>query len=121
MGDTKEDAYRNYKEVLESKGNNIDFSKNENLQKIEGIVSRINKDVKNGNSIYYITLKENEELIFTATSKVSTELPITIVGDKVTISYDKSNSSEASITEFDNKDIGKVEKTSEKEEDTDNK
>lgn len=116
IGDTKEDAYRNYKELLESKGDNVDFVSNENLQKIDGTISRINQDVKSGNTTYYITLKNNEELIFTATSKISTELPISMVGDKVSISYDEAESNIISIAEFDNKNIGKTEKTSDKEE-----
>lgn len=116
MGDTKEDAYRNYKEALESKGNDIDFDSSENLQKVEGTVSRINQDVKSGNTTYYITLKDNKELIFTGTSKISTELPLTMVGDKVSISYDKADSNIISIAAFDNINIGKTEKTANKEE-----
>ena len=116
MGDTKEDAYRNYKEALESKGNDIDFDSSENLQKIQGTVSRINQDVKSGNTTYYITLKDNKELIFTGTSKISTELPLTMVGDKVSISYDKADSNIISIAAFDNINIGKTEKTANKEE-----
>lgn len=116
MGDTKEDAYKNYKEALESKGNDIDFNTSENLQKVEGTVSRINQDVKSGNTTYYITLKNNKELIFTGTSKISSELPLTMVGDKVSISYDKTDSNIISIAEFDNINIGKTEKTANKEE-----
>lgn len=120
IGDTKEDAYRNYKEVLESKGNDISFESDVNLEKIDGTISRINQDVRSGNTIYYITLEDNKELIFTATSKVSAELPITMVGDKVSISYDKSDSNIISVSEFDNKNIGQVQKDSDKEE-NDNK
>lgn len=116
MGDTKEDAYRNYKEALESKGNDIDFDSSENLQKVEGTVSRVNQDVKSGNTTYYITLKDNKELIFTGTSKISTELPLTMVGDKVSISYEKADSNIISIAAFDNINIGKAEKTADKEE-----
>lgn len=116
MGDTKEDAYKNYKEALESKGNDIDFNTSENLQKVEGTVSRINQDVKSGNTIYYITLKDNKELIFTGTSKISSELPLTMVGDKVSISYDKIDSNIISVAEFDNINIGKTEKTANKKE-----
>lgn len=115
LGETKEDAYRSYKEALESEGNDISLDKNEDLQKIEGIVSRINQDVKSGNTTYYITLKDNNQLIFTGTSKVSTELPITMVGDRVSISYDKTDSNIISIAEFDNNNIGKTEKVSNKE------
>ncbi|MPN24483.1 hypothetical protein SDC9_171882 [bioreactor metagenome] len=115
MGDTKEDAYRNYKEALESKGDNVDFNTSENLQKAEGTVSRINQDVKSGNTTYYVTLSDNKELIFTGTSKISTELPLTMVGDKVSISYDKTDANIMSIADFDNLNIGKTEKTTNNE------
>lgn len=120
LGETKEDAYKNYKEVLESEGSDIDIDGHEDLQKIEGVVSRINQDVKGGNTTYYITLKDNQELIFTGISKVSAKLPITMVGDKVSISYDKTNSNIINITEFDNNNIGKKEKTSNKKENNKN-
>lgn len=120
LGETKEDAYRSYKDALESKGNNISLDKNEELQNVEGIVSRINQDVKSGNTTYYITLKDNNQLIFTGTSRASTELPITMVGDKVSISYDKTDSNIISIVEFDNKNIGKTEKVSNKEDNSKN-
>ena len=118
FGETKEAAYKNYKEVLESEGNDIDLEaeKNLDLKEIEGIVSRINQDVTGGNTTYYITLQDNEELIFTGTSKTSTKLPITMVGDRVTIFYDKKDTNIISISEFDNKNIGKT-NTEPKEED----
>lgn len=115
LGETKEDAYRNYKDVLESEGNMVSISQDENLEKINGKVSRISQDVKSGNTIYYITLEDNNELIFTATSKVSSELPLTIKGDEVSISYSKSNSNIISISEFDNINLGNKEKSPENE------
>ena len=107
LGETKSDAYKNYKEILESEGNDLQITKEEDLENIEGTVSRINQDVKSGNTNYYITLKDNSELIFTGTSKVSNELPLTMVGDKVSISYEKTDSNVISISEFDNNNMGK--------------
>ena len=107
LGETKSDAYKNYKDILESEGNDLQITKEEDLENIEGTVSRINQDVKSGNTTYYITLKDNSELIFTGTSKVSSELPLTMSGDKVSISYEKTDSNIISISEFDNKNIGK--------------
>lgn len=115
LGETKEDAYRNYKDVLESEGNMVSISQDENLEKINGKVSRISQDVKSGNTTYYITLEDDNELIFTATSKVSSELPLTIKGDEVSISYSKSNSNIISISEFDNINLGNKEKSPENE------
>lgn len=107
LGETKEEAYKNYKEVLESDGNDLQISNSKELETIEGSVERINQDVKGGNTTYYITLKNKNELIFTGTSKVSSKLPLTLVGDKVRISYDKTDSKIISISEFDNENIGK--------------
>lgn len=107
LGETKEEAYKNYKEVLESDGNDLQISNSEELETIEGSVERINQDVKGGNTTYYITLKNKNELIFTGTSKVSSKLPLTLVGDKVRIFYDKTDSKIISISEFDNENIGK--------------
>lgn len=116
LGETKQEAYKNYKEVLESEGNNIQIDKNEDLQTIEGTVSRISQDIKEGNATYYLTLSSNKELIFTATSKVSDELPLTMVGDKVVISYDKTDSKVISVSEFDNENLG-IKKSDNKKED----
>lgn len=116
LGETKQEAYKNYKNVLESEGNNIQIDKNEDLQTIEDTVSRISQDIKDGNAIYYLTLSTNKELIFTATSKVSDELPLTMIGDKVVISYDKTDSKVISISEFDNENLG-IKKSDNKKED----
>lgn len=115
LGETKEDAYKNYKEVLESDGNDLQISNDETLEKIEGTVERINQDVKSGNTTYYITLKNNSQLIFTGASKISSELPLTVVGDKISIYYDKTDSNIISISEFDNENIGKKENTTKEE------
>lgn len=116
LGETKQEAYKNYKEVLEAEGNNIQIDKNEDLQTIEGAVSRISQDIKSGNATYYLTLNNNKELIFTSTSKVSDELPLTMVGDKVIISYDKTDSKVISVSEFDNENLG-IKKSDNKKED----
>ena len=78
-------------------------------------MERINQDVKSGNTTYYITLKNNSQLIFTGTSKISSELPLTVVGDKISIYYDKTDSNIISISEFDNENIGKKENTTKEE------
>ena len=114
LGETKEDALRNYREALSSKGNNIKLDNDNNTESIEGIVTRINMDISGGNTTYYMTIDNSNGLIFRATSKVSTELPLTMVNDKVKISYQKSDNELVDIVEFDNLNInssGKVEKS----------
>ena len=71
-------------------------------------------DISGGNTTYYMTIDNSNGLIFSATSKVSTELPLTMVNDKVKISYQKSDNGLVDIVEFDNLNInssGKVEKS----------
>ena len=116
LGETKQDAYKNYKDVLESQGNDLQITNDEDLEKVEGVVDRINQDVKNGNTTYYITLNNKSELIFTGTSKVSSKLPLTVIGDNVTMSYDKTNSKVISISSFDNNSLSNNKKTDTKKE-----
>ncbi|MGL5330331.1 MAG: hypothetical protein ACRDD7_13765 [Peptostreptococcaceae bacterium] len=106
LGETKEEALREYREALSSKGNNINLENDESTEKIEGNVVRISPDVKSGDTFYYMTLDTNQNIIFNATSKISTELPLTVVGDKVKISYSKGEKGVVDIVEFDNLNIG---------------
>ena len=89
LGETKEEALRNYREALSSKGNNIKIENDTTTEIVEGTVSRISPDVKSGNTFYYLTLENNGDKVFNATSKVSIDLPLTQVGDKVKITYQK--------------------------------
>ena len=105
LGETKEDALRNYREALSSKGNSIKIENDETQQSTEGTVTRINQEVENGNTFYYLTIDSDTSKIFRATSKTSSELPLTQVGDKVKLSYQKGEKGLVDITEFDNLNI----------------
>ncbi|OJT84776.1 hypothetical protein BM535_23050, partial [Clostridioides difficile] len=89
IGEDKNEALRNYKDALESKGNDLKLDNDLKDEVLEGTVTRISPDVRGGNTNYYVTLDSNKDIIFRATSKVSSELPLTQVGDKVKISYSK--------------------------------
>ena len=106
LGETKEEAIRNYREALSSKGNNIKIENDASTAMVEGNIVRISPDVNSGNTFYYMTIDSDENIIFNATSKVSTELPLTIVGDKVKISYQKGEKEFVDIIEFDNLSLG---------------
>ena len=105
LGETKEEALRNYREALASKGNSIVIENDTTKEDTEGTIVRISPDVKGGNTSYYMTIDSKEGIIFTATSKVSSELPLTQVGDKVKISYQKSEKDIVDIIELDNLSI----------------
>ena len=116
LGDTKDEALMNYREALSTDGNDIDISNDTSKISIEGKVTRISPDVKSGNTNYYLTIDTDKEKIFTSTSKVSTELPLTVIGDKVKIDYQEGKNEVVDIIEFDNLNIGINSDTDKKEE-----
>lgn len=118
VGDTKKEALANYKQVLESEGDDINFDADVDTETITGVIDRINSDVQGGTTTYYFTLRNNNTALFKATSKVSSKLPITRSGDSVSISYTKSDSNIISVTDFDNTSILKSTKKTEVKEDT---
>ncbi|MBQ6630665.1 MAG: hypothetical protein IJH55_00835 [Romboutsia sp.] len=109
LGETKEDALRNYRDALSSKGNSIKIENDETQQSVQGAVTRINQEVEDGNTFYYLTIDSDTSNIFRATSKISSKLPLTQVGDKVKLSYQKGEKGLVDITEFDNLNIQNVE------------
>ncbi len=109
LGETKEDALRNYRDALSSKGNSIKIENDETQQSVQGVVTRINQEVEDGNTFYYLTIDSDTSNIFRATSKISSKLPLTQVGDKVKLSYQKGEKGLVDITEFDNLNIQNVE------------
>ncbi len=122
LGETKDEALRNYREALSSKGNNINLENDTTSDEIEGSIVRISPDVKSGNTYYYMTIDSKPNRIFNATSKVSTEIPLTNVGDKVKISFPKGETGVLDIIEFDNLNIGNIDnKTDNKTENKDKK
>lgn len=108
LGETKDEALRNYREALSSKGNSIKIENDTTLEEIEGTILRISPDVKSGNTYYYMTIDSKPNTIFNTTSKVSTEIPLTSVGDKVKISFPKGENGFLDIIEFDNLTIGNI-------------
>ena len=108
LGDTKEDALREYREALSSDGNEVNLGTPEDLEEVSGVVSRINSDVHGGDTYYYLTIEGND-IIFNSTSSISHELPLTNVGDKIKLSYTKSKKEKETVEfiKFENENIGK--------------
>lgn len=102
IGDTTEEAYRNYKEQLKSKGNNIEVENETNKESKTGIIQRINSDVVDGNTSYYFTVDTLKNSILVVSSKVSNEVPLTKEGDSVKFGYEKGQSGSIDVTDFDN-------------------
>lgn len=103
LGENKEDALRNYQEALKSKGNQISIGGTEvpHLE-AKGSVTRLSADVQNGNTYYYFILDTMPNRIFITSSNVSMEMPLTAVGDEVSVLYDDYGNGNVDIVEFDN-------------------
>lgn len=69
-------------------------------------MTRIENDVKNGNSFYYFTVKDYPN-IFVGSSQLSNELPVTMVGDSINIAFDVDLEEVIDVSSFDNLNIGK--------------
>ncbi|KXX71953.1 hypothetical protein [Flammeovirga sp. SJP92] len=102
VGNTIKEALRSYKNSLNSKGNSVSPSTYANTFEITSVVTRISKDIRNGNTNYYLMVRDKQEKLFIGSSMISSELPITAVGDSITVRYDDSNSEIVDIVDFEN-------------------
>ena len=102
IGKDIKSALRNYKSALSSRGNVVFMDSITNFVEINSTILRINRDVKNGNMLYYFQLKDNKNKIFITDSRLSEEIILTKVGDNVSIKYEEGNASFVNIDYFDN-------------------
>jgi hypothetical protein len=106
VGNTLREALMAYKNAFNTTGNKINAQSKTVKKIIESIITRINGDVKNGNSFYYFTIK-NLPKVFIGSSQISNDFPITSIGDSVAISFDNDNQDVIDVTSFKNNSIGK--------------
>lgn len=100
-GNTMREALTAYKTAFNSSGNKINPDSKSAKKVVESVVVRIQNDVKNGNSFYYFTVKDYPN-IFVGSSQISNQLPITVVGDNVKISFDLDNEEIIDVSTFEN-------------------
>ena len=87
-------------------GNKLNAKNSAQKVTINSIVTRINSDVKNGNSFYYFTVKDYPN-IFIGSSQISNALPVSNVGDSIQISFDSDTQGIIDVSSFKNKSIQK--------------
>lgn len=73
---------------------------------LKTVVSRIQSDIKNGNSFYYFTVTGMNN-IFIGSSQISNEMPVTMAGDSIQISFDNDTSGLIDISAFKNTSLGR--------------
>jgi hypothetical protein len=106
VGNTMRETLSSYKNVYNMADNKINPQSTSTKKVIESVVTRIQNDVKNGNSFYYFTVKDYPN-IFVGSSQLSNYLPVTVVGDKVKISFDIDNEEVIDVSSFENLDFTK--------------
>lgn len=100
-GNTMREALTAYKTTLNTSGNKINLDVKSEKKMVEAIILRIQNDVKNGNSFYYFTVKDNTK-IFVGSSQISNQLPLTTIGDTVKFSYDADSEEVIDVSTFEN-------------------
>ena len=106
VGNTLTETLMAYKNAYNMAGNKINPKSTTQKQILNSVVRRINSDIKNGNSFYYFTV-EGKENIFIGSSQISNELPVTLKGDSIVISYDDDTQGLIDISSFKNKSVRK--------------
>lgn len=102
VGNSMRETLTAFKSAYNSSGNKINPGTAAAKKSIKSVITRIQSDVKNGNSFYYFTIKDYPR-IFVGSTQVSGELPITVVGDSIQISFDIDEEKIIDVTRFDNK------------------
>lgn len=106
VGNNLRETLMAYKNAFNATGNKISANSKTEKELIQSIITRINSDVKNGNSFYYFTVKDVRK-VFIGSSQISNDFPISVVGDSVAIWYDNDNQEVIDVSSFKNKSVGR--------------
>jgi len=106
VGNSLREALMAYKNAFNQSGNKISTKSKTEKNIIKSVITRINGDVKNGNTYYYFTLR-NFPKIFIGSTQVSNDFPLTNLGDSVYVTFDNDNQDVIDISSFKNKNVGK--------------
>jgi hypothetical protein len=106
VGNTMRETLTSFKNAYNMAGNKINPNSISNKKTIQSIVTRIQNDVKNGNSFYYFKVA-NYPNIFVGSSQISSQLPVTMAGDSITISFDVDQEEVVDVSTFKNLSLKK--------------
>ncbi|MES2543962.1 MAG: hypothetical protein V4548_03690 [Bacteroidota bacterium] len=101
VGNSMREALTSFKSAYNMTGSKLNATSLTDKKQLKSVVTRITNDVKNGNSFYYFTTKDYPN-IFVGSSQISNQLPITIVGDSIQISFDIDNEEVIDVATFEN-------------------
>ncbi len=106
VGNTLVETLMAYKNAYNMAGNKINPKNVTKKMVLKTVVNRIQSDIKNGNSFYYFTVAGMNN-IFIGSSQISNEMPVTMAGDSIQISFDNDTSGLIDISAFKNTSLGK--------------
>jgi hypothetical protein len=101
VGNSMRETLTSFKSAFNMTGNKLNAASLTNKKVLKSVVTRITNDVKNGNSFYYFTTKDYPN-IFVGSSQISNQLPVTIVGDSIKVSFDIDNEEVIDVSTFEN-------------------
>ncbi|NRT13909.1 hypothetical protein HNP99_000234 [Flavobacterium sp. 28A] len=104
VGNTMREALTSYKNVYNMSDNKVNPNSVSNRKVLTTVITRIQNDVKNGNSFYYFKVKDYPN-IFVGSSQISSQLPVTMIGDHVTLSFDVDMEAVIDVSSFQNLDL----------------
>lgn len=106
VGTTLQEALRSYRGALNSLGNALAPDTQANLRQLETVVERFGREIINGNTYYYLLLRDQPHRVFVATNGLTAELPVTQPGDSVVVRYDDTTGAVADLMYFENLSLG---------------
>ena len=106
VGNTLRESLMAYKNAFNQSGNKLNTKSKTEKNIIKSVITRINGDVKNGNTYYYFTLR-NLPKVFIGSSQISNDFPLTNLGDSVYITFDNDNQEAIDVSTFRNKNFSK--------------
>ena len=106
VGNTLRETLMAYKNAFNMTSNKLNTKNTAQKTTLKSIVTRINNDVKNGNSFYYFTVKDFPN-IFIGSSQISNALPVSSIGDSIEISFDSDTQGIIDISSFKNMTLRK--------------
>ena len=106
VGNTLRESLMAYKNAFNQSGNKLNTKSKTEKNIIKSVITRINGDVKNGNTYYYFTLR-NLPKVFIGSSQISNDFPLTNTGDSVYVTFDNDNQEVIDVSSFRNKNFSK--------------
>jgi hypothetical protein len=107
VGNTLMETLMAYRNAFNTSGNRLNTQSLSQKRTERALITRINTDVKNGNSYYYFKI-QGEDKIFVGTTQISNDFPLTYVNDSIEIIFENDDEKLIGVSEFKNLSLSKL-------------